>query len=131
MTLYKNPNFSFDEELEDIFEKLGMSIDETSYIGEGVDCTKWDDFGAFKKEWIYPLKNIEFEGHSFKSPNNAPELLKLWYGETYMNMPSTILFHDFMGYNLLLFENDEEELKKAFKDTLNELKMINDEFDNL
>ena len=128
MTLYQNPNFSFEEELQSIFKKLGMSLDETSFIGEGVDCTKWDDFGAFKKEWIYPIKNIDFEGYSFKSPNNAEKLLELWYGETYMNMPSSILIHDFMGYNLLLFKNDEEKLRNAFKNTLNELKLINDNY---
>lgn len=131
MTLYQNPNFSFNEELQSIFKKIGVSPDETSFIGEGVDCTKWDDFGAFKKEWIFPIKKIAFEGYSFKSPNNPHELLKLWYGETYMNMPQNILIHDFMGYNLLLYNNDEEKLKTAFKDTLNELKLINDNYTNL
>lgn len=131
MTLYQKDDFSFNDELNKINKKLGITLDETPYIGEGVDCTKWDDFGAFKKEWIYPIKNITFEGYSFKSPNNAHELLKLWYGETYMNMPSDILFHDFMGYNLLLFDNDEEELSIAIKDTLKELKYINDNFDEL
>lgn len=131
MTLYKKTNFSFNEELNNIFKKLGISLEETSYIGEGVDCTKWDDFGAFKKEWVYPIRKIDFEGYSFKSPNNTQELLKLWYGDTYMNMPPTILIHDFMGYNLSLFENDEKKLKSAFKDTLNELKLINDNFNDL
>ena len=46
-------------------------------------------------------------------------------------MPSDILFHDFMGYNLLLFDNDEEELSIAIKNTLKELKYINDHFDEL
>ena len=45
-----------------------------------------------------------------------------------MNMPSNILIHDFMGYNLLLFKNDEEKLRNAFKNTLNELKLINDNY---
>lgn len=131
MKLYQKPNFSFDEEFNKIFEKLGMSYNETPYIGEGIDCTQWDDFGAFKREWIYPIKDITFEGYSFKSPNNAHELLKFWYGETYMNMPHDIQIHDFTGYNMLLFENDEEKLSIAFKDMLNKLKHINDNFDDL
>ena len=131
MKLYQKPNFSFDEEFNKIFEKLGMSYDETPYIGEGIDCTQWDDFGAFKREWIYPIKDITFEGYSFKSPNNAHELLKFWYGDSYMNMPHDIQIHDFTGYNMLLFENDEEKLNIAFKDMLNELKRINDNFDDL
>ena len=131
MKLYQKANFSFDVEFNTIFEKLGMSYDKTSLIGEGIDCTQWDDFGAFKTEWIYPIKNINFEGYSFKSPNNAHELLKFWYGESYMNMPPDIQIHDFTGYNLLLFENDEEKLSVAFKETLKELKLINDNFDKL
>lgn len=131
MTLYKNPDFTFDKEFNKIFNKLGMSYDETPYIGEGIDCTKWEDFGAFKKEVIYPIKEINFEGHSFKCPNNPHELLKLWYSEHYMDIPPSIDMHDFMGYNLLIFDNDEEELSKAFEDTLKELKYINDHFDEL
>lgn len=131
MKLYQKTNFSFDEEFNKIFEKIGMSYDETSYIGEGIDSSKWDDFGAFREDWIYPIKNIDFEGYSFKCPNNSHELLKLWYGKSYMNMPSDIQIHDFTGYNLLLFENDEEKLSIAFKNTLKELKWINDNFNEL
>lgn len=131
MKLYQKPNFSFDKEFNRIFEKLGMSYDETPYIGEGIDCTGWEDFGAFKKEIIYPITKINFEGHSFKCPNNPQELLKIWYGENYMDLPPSIDMHDFMGYNLLLFDNDEVKLSNAFKDTLKKLKRINNHFDEL
>lgn len=128
MKKYQEKDFSFDKELDTIFNKLGLTIDETSYIGEGVDCTLLDDFGAFNTDWIYPIKTIKFENHYFKCPNKPHELLKLWYGDSFMEIPSEIDMHDFTGYNDILFDYDSNELDKAFKETLKELKIINDNF---
>ena len=36
-------------------------------------------------EWVYPLKEIEFEGLKFPCPNNTPKLLELIYGD-YMKL---------------------------------------------
>lgn len=41
----------------------------------------------FKKEWIFPLKEIEFENLKFYAPNNIDEVLKAQYGN-YMEIPS-------------------------------------------
>ncbi len=40
----------------------------------------------FKKNKIYPLKEIAFEGHIFKIPNDSDYFLKTLYGN-YMNLP--------------------------------------------
>ncbi|MGL5623194.1 LicD family protein [Cetobacterium sp.] len=40
----------------------------------------------YKKEWIFPLKEIEFEGYKFMCPNNPEEYLKSYYGN-YMVIP--------------------------------------------
>ena len=42
---------------------------------------------SYKMKDIFPLSSINFEGHEFKCPNNPPEVLKRWYGETYMQLP--------------------------------------------
>lgn len=36
---------------------------------------------------IFPLSEIEFEGHKFPCPNNADSYLKELYGNTYMELP--------------------------------------------
>lgn len=40
----------------------------------------------FKKKWIYPLKELEFEGKKFLVPNNYDAVLKAQYGN-YMQFP--------------------------------------------
>ena len=41
----------------------------------------------FKYENIFPLSEIEFEGHIFPCPGNADGYLKSLYGDTYMELP--------------------------------------------
>ncbi len=41
----------------------------------------------FKYRDIFPLSEIEFEGHKFPCPNNADAYLKELYGDTYMELP--------------------------------------------
>lgn len=40
----------------------------------------------FDKKWIYPLKELEFEGRAFLVPNNYDAVLKAQYGD-YMQIP--------------------------------------------
>ena len=124
---YKNEDFVYKSEFDSIAEKLGVSSEETNFIGEGIDATKWEDIGAFKKDVIYPIKQITFENHSFKCPNNPDKLLKLWYGDSYMDLPPSVDSAGFVEYNKFLFK-DDEELENLFKTALNELKLINESF---
>ena len=41
----------------------------------------------YKYTDIFPLSEIEFEGHKFPCPNNADAYLKEFYGDTYMELP--------------------------------------------
>ena len=41
----------------------------------------------YKYKDIFPLSEIEFEGHKFPCPNNADAYLKELYGDTYMQLP--------------------------------------------
>ena len=81
-----------------------------------------------KKELLFPVNEITYEGHSFKCPNNAHEMLRLCYGDSYMELPSNIDLPGFLEYNKLLF-GDGEKLRDLFKNAVNELKLINEMFD--
>ena len=122
---YENTDFVYETEFNSIAKKLGVSNNETNFIGEGIDATKWEDIGAFKKEIFYPIKEITFENYSLKCPNNTHKILELWYGKSYMDLPPSIEIPGFIEYNKLLFNNNEEELKNAFKNTIDKLKIIN------
>lgn len=45
----------------------------------------WTSFYKYKD--VFPLSEIEFEGHKFPCPNNTDAYLKELYGETYMEFP--------------------------------------------
>jgi len=126
---YKKPDFVYETEFKSRSEKLGVSNEETDYIGEGIDASRWEDFGVMKKELLFPVKEITYEGHSFKCPNNTHEMLKLCYGESYMELPSNIEIPGFVEYNKLLFDDDEEKLRDSFKYAREELNLINETFD--
>lgn len=42
---------------------------------------------TYKESWIFPLKEIEFEGYNFFCPNNYRDYLKSYYGKEYMKLP--------------------------------------------
>lgn len=125
--LYSEENFSFDDEFKKRFDKLGFSNEETEYIAEGIDSSYFDDFGVFDKNLFFPLKTIEFEGYEFKCPNKYHDVLKRWYGESYMSIPSKVWIHNYVEYNRSLFES-KIEMENAFKETIKYLKEINDTF---
>lgn len=125
---YKEADFDYKTKFDSIAKKLGISSDETNYIGEGIDATKWEDIGAFEKNVFYPIKEITFEDYSFKCPNDTDKMLNLWYGKSYMELPPSIEKPGFVEYNKLLFNYDEEKLKEAYKNALNQLKLVNETF---
>ncbi|MBQ3751195.1 MAG: LicD family protein [Bacteroidales bacterium] len=43
----------------------------------------------FKHEWLFPLKEAEFEGHLFPVPYDAVAVLKNFYGEDALEIPPT------------------------------------------
>lgn len=125
--LFNGDDFHYKEEFEKQYNKLGLTTDETNFIAEGIDATFFDDFGAFERNYVFPLSSIKFEEYEFKCPNKPHELLKLWYGETYMDIPSDLWIHSFSTYNEELFDS-KEEMDEAFEETIKLLKDINDNF---
>ncbi|MBR3141492.1 MAG: LicD family protein, partial [Methanobrevibacter sp.] len=126
--LYDKKGFSFDKEFNERYEKLGCTLHNTKFIGEGIDGTYFDDFGVMETNLYFPIKTISFEGYDFNCPNKPHELLKLWYGEDYLDIPSNFRVHFYPEYNLSLFES-KEEMKKSFDNAINYLKDLNDNFE--
>lgn len=126
--LYDEPNFSFDEEFNKRYEKLGLTPNKTNFIGEGLDGSYIADIGVVSSDFIFPLKTVKFEGYDLKIPNKSEELLELWYGKSYMDIPNDIVVHHYTEYNQTLFET-QEELDNEFKKVINYLKEINDNFE--
>lgn len=58
---------------------------EGRLLGFGIEVPL--DLGYTKKDLLYPLSTLEFEGYSFPVPKNAEEWLKVRYGEDYMTLP--------------------------------------------
>lgn len=48
---------------------------------------KWHN--QFDENILYPVKDIQFEGHTFKGPNKPIEYLKILYGD-YMDLPPKV-----------------------------------------
>ena len=126
--LYHDPNFSFDKEFNDRFEKLGFTLDETDFIAEGIDASESDDLGVFEKSVFFPTQTMKFEGYEFKCPNKPKEFIKRLYGDNIMDIPENIRMHGYSEYNSTLF-NSNEEMDKAFNDVISYLKEINDNFE--
>lgn len=126
--LYSDENFSFDKEFNERFEKLGFSYEPTEFIAEGLDASFIDDFPPFEKELIFPTKRLKFEEYELKCPNKSHELLKLWYGNSYKNIPNNVIIHGYADYNLTLFES-KSEMDQAFKEVIGYLKEINNNFE--
>lgn len=125
--LYNENDFSLKKEFNERYEKLGLTTEETNFIAEPIDGTCFDDFGPFKSEYVFPMKNITFEGETFKCPNKPHELLKLWYGENYMDLPNDLRIHYYTDYNLTLF-NSKKEMDDSYNKAIEYLKEINNNF---
>ena len=75
-----------------------------------MDGRMW--WNTYEKKWIYPLKELEFEGHKFFAPNDCDSYLKSLYGKDYMKLPpeEKRLPHNF-SLNLFKSNNHPESLK--------------------
>ncbi|MEG2347722.1 MAG: LicD family protein [Cetobacterium sp.] len=85
--IYKLLNIFGYKERSDIiqkyFKKLSRLEEKKSLIY--MEGQEW--WHTYKEEWIYPLKEIEFEGYKFLAPNKPEKYLKSYYGKNYMELP--------------------------------------------
>ena len=124
--LYSEKEFSFKKEFDEQYDKLGFSYAPTDFIAEGIDASFSDNFSPFKKDFIFPPMRKKFEDYELKCPNKSEKLLKMWYGN-YMEIPQNVVIHEYVKYNKTLFKS-EKEMKESFKEVINYLREINDNF---
>lgn len=117
---FENRNLlkKFRKEINSHFEKeiVACDIDNANIF---VDLVA-DVFFVLKKEWVYPLKLMQFENYQFYVPNNPDKVLREFYGD-YMSFPKSLVHHGSIFSN---FDEDEiievtEYLKKLDKKILN------------
>jgi len=125
--LYYLENFSYEKEFNKLFKEFGFSYTPTEYIAEGIDASFSDYFPPVNKNLIFPTTTKEFEGYSFKCPNQSEKLLEMWYGD-YMEIPKEAFIHKYVEHNETLFKS-EKEMNDRFDEVITYLKEINDNFE--
>ena len=66
------------------FSKKCMKWHKKSNLVSQPVSVPWEKFlkePVFKREYVYPEKEVLFEGRKFYSYNNREEILKKWYGQ--------------------------------------------------
>ena len=65
------------------FSRKCMNWHKNSSLVSQPVSVPWEKFfhePVFNKEWVYPEKEVDFEGRRFYSYNNPEDILKQWYG---------------------------------------------------
>ena len=83
-------------------------------------------WNLYKKDWIFPLKEIEFEGYKFLCPNNYHKYLTSYYGD-YMKLPplekripshseKVDIFNEIEDENHLSWKKRKEHIQKFLEE---------------
>lgn len=100
------------EYLADYYQRFNLSMDEQNYIVSGIDNNLRGNsgyhayhLGLFKKEVVFPLKTIKFNGISYPCPNDYDFYLRDLYRD-YNKIPKVVVHH-FRADNLNRKYDDE------------------------
>ncbi len=66
---------------------------------------------TYKKKWIYPLKELTFEGYKFPVPNEYDKYLKSYYGNYMQLPPLNKRGHHWIKFDIFTSNNHPESLK--------------------
>lgn len=107
---YKICNEFFQKFLKSYTKLLGNKS-KKDYIVWAIDNTipRWSSRRIIESDLIFPLREIEFEGHIYLCPNKPEEYLSIFYGDIY-SIPNDILNRHFE-----LGSGEEEELDKVLE----------------
>lgn len=119
---------NFDEDLQLKNEKIGFTSEKTNYITDSLECLQLSDAYIFETDKVFPLTTINFEGYDFKCPKDADHCLKSLFGPNYMRLPNIIEKHNIDLFIKTQFKS-KEEMDKKFKNDIEYLKKINDDFE--
>ena len=97
--LYNSGNFDYFQDTENITNKVinknnNIIISHKPALIRGIDFMTDNHKNRYRDyDWIFPLKELEFEGYKFYVPNKYKEYLISIYGENYMNFPRNVHNH--------------------------------------
>ena len=77
---------------------------------------------------MFPLSTITFEGYEFKCPKDIDHCLSVGISPNYMHLPEVIETHNLMDFISTQFKS-KEEMDEKFKNDIEYLRKINDEFE--
>lgn len=121
--------WSFDEGLKIQNEKMHLTDEKTEYLSDAIDGLHNNiENRLYKTEYVFPLKEVQFEDYTFYMPNNADKYLELIYGPEYMHLPRTALDHNTTGFIKGQYDNIKEDIDAGFDAEIKFLKDINENF---
>ncbi|MDY2981711.1 MAG: LicD family protein [Fusobacterium sp.] len=111
---------SREENIEKYYEIISQKEQDSYLYMKG---KMW--WHMYKKDLIFPLKEIEFEGYKFLCPNNFHQYLTSYYGD-YMKLPplekriplhseKVNIFNEIEDENFLNWNNRKEHIEKFLK----------------
>lgn len=104
-------------------EKIGITYDETDYLGSCADGTGRK---PIHKKYIYPLKRVEFEGYEFNIPNNPEKYLSKYYSGSVMKIPPVIQNHSRTDW--VKARIPQNELEETYEKIINYMKFVNSNY---
>ena len=123
----KNGKKFFDDEIKIKNDDIGFTLDKTKYFNDGLDTLQLTKVWLFETDEVFPLSTISFENIDFKCPKNPDHWLTVSYGKDYMQLPNTIETHNITQFIETQFSS-KEEMNKKFKQSIEYLREINDNF---
>ena len=112
---------SREENIEKYYEVISQKEQDSYLYMKG---KMW--WNLYKKDWIFPLKEIEFEGYKFLCPNNYHKYLTSYYGD-YMKLPplekripshseKVDIFNEIEDENHLSWKKRKEHIQKFLEE---------------
>ncbi|MBR5503667.1 MAG: LicD family protein [Methanobrevibacter sp.] len=113
-----------EEVLKLFYEQLNLSFEEQEYLIPPIDI--WGGmfkFKLFRRDKLFPLREIEFNGKLYPCPNDCDYHLENIYGKNFMDIPQIVKRHKRVS---LLKEIDNYEEK--YEEYLRRFKEVNENF---
>lgn len=114
---------SFNEGYLNEAASIGVAFNKTNYLGSSIDGTGRKPINT---KYIYPLKEVTFEGQTFKIPNDPEEYLSKYYSGDIMKIPPAIQNHSRTDYVKARIPKDE--IKGKYDQVISFLRYVNSNY---
>lgn len=114
--------------MDEVHQRLNLTYDSNKYIILGIDNARGGFKGykyvVLRKETLFPLNKIKFDGTEYSCPNNYDLWLKSIYGN-YYELPKLIHHHHVRIDHL----NRKKGAIKTFQEYISKLSIVNENFE--